>query len=229
MECSICKGDCIKKGKRHGIQRYQCKACGCYQQQVYIKTRIPEEKYQWVKQLNNEGCGISSISRLLKIFKSSVQRLIERIASNLKMPRIDEKGQSYEIDEIRTFCGNKKNECWIIYAINKTNGSIIDFCVGRRTKEIGNHFSDVLDNIFVFQVPHHGSLDSWNNNIIKEFRVAKCYIVSGKHFRWKYPNPYIALFLKVNHKSMLNCNDSNCKYSLLQIEEKSWNVQLKKS
>ncbi len=49
---------------------------------------IPEEKYEWVKQLNNEGCGISSISRLLEISKSSVQRLIERIASVLKLHEI---------------------------------------------------------------------------------------------------------------------------------------------
>jgi len=75
---------------------------------VYTKTLIPEEKYQWVKQLNNEVCGISSISRLLEISKSSVQRLIERIASKLKMPEIFEIGQSYEIDELRTYCGNKK-------------------------------------------------------------------------------------------------------------------------
>jgi insertion element IS1 protein InsB len=135
MECRFCKGICVKKGKRKHIQRFRCAKCGRYQQMVYTKTLIPEEKYQWVKQLNNEGCGISSISRLLEISKSSVQRLIERIASKLKMPEIFEIGQAYEIDELRTYCGNKKNECWIMFAINKTTGTVVDFCVGRRTKE----------------------------------------------------------------------------------------------
>ena len=135
MECRFCKGRCIKKGKRNRIQRFQCKECCRYQQQEYVKAIIPEEKYEWVKQLNNEGCGISSISRLLEISKSSVQRLIERIASKLKMPEIFEIGQSYEIDELRTYCGNKKNECWIMFAINKATGTVVDFCVGRRTKE----------------------------------------------------------------------------------------------
>ncbi|HPX76443.1 MAG TPA: IS1 family transposase [Bacteroidales bacterium] len=135
MECRFCNGICIKKGKRKGVQRYRCKDCGRYQQKEYTKAIIPVEKYILVQRLNNEGCGISSISRLLGISKSSVQRLIERIALQLKMPELSETGQSYEIDEVRTYCGNKKNECWIIYAINKASGTVVDFCVGRRTKE----------------------------------------------------------------------------------------------
>ena len=51
------------------------------------------------------------------------------------MPQLNECGQSYEIDELRTFVGNKKNELWLIYAINRTSKQIVDFFVGRRTKE----------------------------------------------------------------------------------------------
>jgi len=32
-------------------------------------------------------------------------------------------------------CGNKRNELWLIYAINRNTKRIIDFVVGRRTKE----------------------------------------------------------------------------------------------
>jgi insertion element IS1 protein InsB len=39
------------------------------------------------------------------------------------------------MDELRTYIGNKENECWIIYAINKLTKEVIDFAVGRRTKE----------------------------------------------------------------------------------------------
>ncbi|MDL2309492.1 IS1 family transposase, partial [Bacteroidales bacterium OttesenSCG-928-C03] len=46
-----------------------------------------------------------------------------------------EENQSYELDELRTYCGSKENELWIMYAINKATGTVIDFCVGRRTKE----------------------------------------------------------------------------------------------
>lgn len=135
MKCKYCESECIKKGQRDGIQRYQCKKCNKYQQENYHKPVITDEKYQWVKQLNNEGCGISSISRLLKISKSSVQRLIQRIALLIKKPNYVDYLQVYEIDEVKTYCGNKRNECWIMYALNRTSGAIIDYCVGRRTKE----------------------------------------------------------------------------------------------
>ena len=110
MNCYYCKNACVKSGIRKGVQRYRCKSCKKYQQPIYSKPRIPQEKYKWTVKLNNEGCGISNIARLLEISKSSVQRLIERIAAGLQMPQLKEFGQSYEIDELRTFVGNKKNE-----------------------------------------------------------------------------------------------------------------------
>ena len=122
MECIYCKKDCYKKGKRNGTQRYQCKHCKKYQQQKYIRRIISKDKYDLVVKLNKEGCGISNISRVLEITKSSVQRVITRIASKIQISIYFESNQSYEIDELRTYCGNKKNECWIMYTINKTTG-----------------------------------------------------------------------------------------------------------
>ena len=116
MKCIYCKKQCIKKGKYNTIQRYQCKHCRKYQQLKYIRPVIPEHKYGWLVKLNNEGCGISSISRLLQITKSSVQRIIIRIASKIQIPVNNEYNQTYEIDGLRTYCGNKTNECWIMYA-----------------------------------------------------------------------------------------------------------------
>ena len=101
MKCVYCQGDCIKKGKIKKIQRYQCKLCKRTQQKEYTKLRISEEKYQWVRKLTCEGCGISSISRLLHIAKSSVQRVIERVASKIIMPKYEE--------ENHYLCGSIKN------------------------------------------------------------------------------------------------------------------------
>lgn len=117
MKCKYCKKDCYKKGKRNGIQRYQCKHCKKYQQQKYMRPIIPESKYEWVVKLNNECCGIRSISRLLQITKSSVQRLICKIAQQIEIPVYEETNQTYEIDELRTYCGNKNQECWVIYTM----------------------------------------------------------------------------------------------------------------
>ena len=87
MNCHYCRNACVKSGVRKGVQRYQCKVCKRNMQAIYTKPRIPQEKYEWTVKLNNEGCGISNIARLLKISKSSVQRVIERIAANLQMPQ----------------------------------------------------------------------------------------------------------------------------------------------
>ena len=146
MKCIYCQSDCIKKGKVKNVQRYQCKHCGRTQQRRYKKARIEEVKYEWVKKLTKESSSISSISRLLNISKSSVQRVIERIASKIKKIDYQETEQVYEMDELRTYCGNKQNESWVMYAINKTTGKVIDFCVGRRTKE---NIKKVIDNILV--------------------------------------------------------------------------------
>ena len=119
MKCRYCQVKCVKKGVVKKRQRYQCKNCKKYQQKVYQLNRIPQEKYQWVKRLTCEGCGISSIGRLLHITKSSVQRVIERIAATIKSPVHTETHQDYEMDELRTYCGNKKNESWLMKRLNR--------------------------------------------------------------------------------------------------------------
>ena len=133
MKCIYCKSNCYRKGKRKGVQRYQCKQCKKYQQQNYTRPIISTDKYEWVKSLTCEGCGISSISRLLHITKSSVQRIIERIASKISIAEYNENNQQYEMDELKSYLGKKGNELWVMYAINKSSGQVIDFCVGRRT------------------------------------------------------------------------------------------------
>ena len=61
MKCLYCNNLCIKRGKKNGVQRYACKVCKKTQQEHYKKYRIPEYKYEWVRNLSNEGFGISSI------------------------------------------------------------------------------------------------------------------------------------------------------------------------
>ncbi len=158
MKCNHCFHACIKKGKRKGIQRYQCKTCGKHQQAIYCKLPIAKEKYEWVKKLNNEGCGISSIGRLLQITKSSVQRLIERIAAKIEFPVYQETNQCYELDELRTYCGTKKNECWLMYGINRHSGKIVKMMIGKRTK---SNLKQVTDRILAL-VPRRIYTDGLN-------------------------------------------------------------------
>ncbi len=135
MICKYCQHPCVRKGYAKHVQRYRCNGCNRYQQACYSKPRIPLNKYKWVVKLNNEGCGISSIARLLSVSKSSVQRLIERMAATLTKPARREVHQRYEVDELRTFCGSKQNELWVMYIINRSSKRIVNVVVGRRTKE----------------------------------------------------------------------------------------------
>lgn len=42
--------------------------------------------------------------------------------------------RSFEIDELRTFIGNKSNEYWVAYVLCSDTKEVIDFIVGKRSK-----------------------------------------------------------------------------------------------
>jgi IS1 family transposase len=66
--------------------------------------------------------GISSISRILNIPKSSVQMLIMRAAAKLASPLLTGINQEYEIG------------CYVVYAINRETRQIVDFTIGNRSR-----------------------------------------------------------------------------------------------
>jgi insertion element IS1 protein InsB len=134
MKCQYCQSSCSKKGCYKKRQLYRCKSCLKYQRSTYLKVKIGCEKLDLLRRLNREGNSISSISRLLSISKSSVQRKLLELAGQIEKPVCKEQNQKYEIDELKTYLGKKSNECWIIYALNRTTGKTIDYMVGRRTK-----------------------------------------------------------------------------------------------
>lgn len=135
MECKNCLGSCVKRGKRNGRQVYCCKQCRKSQRSEYIRRRYSKETRQKVVELTVEGMGISSISRFLRIPKTSVCRIIRKEAEKVIQPTLVEVNQEYEIDELKTFVGSKKNECWVCYAIHRKSKRVVSFVVGRRTKE----------------------------------------------------------------------------------------------
>ena len=135
MQCRFCQGRCIKKGfHENGKQRYRCKVCQHYQMLHYKNLAwLPDTDHHIATHVK-EGCGIRSISRILSISPVTVIRRIIEIASRISSPKISEKHQCYQVDELRTYIGHKKRECWVIYALNKITGQILDVVVGRRNK-----------------------------------------------------------------------------------------------
>ncbi len=79
-----------------------------------------------------------SFNKMAEAVRKGLDRVeIKKIANEIEKPRVIERNQEYEIDEMLTYIGKKSpsNYIYIIYAINKSTGKIIDFVVGRRTKE----------------------------------------------------------------------------------------------
>jgi len=117
-----------------GNQRYKCRRCGHSRVEHYVyKAYLPQTENHIVNFLK-EGCGILSISRLLRISPNTVQKRILEYSSKIKRPTMAMK-KEYELDEMCTYIGRKLNTYWIAYAIRKDNRQVVDFRIGKRTNK----------------------------------------------------------------------------------------------
>lgn len=131
--CPYCTGYGIKYGRsRSGCQRYFCKTCGkTYLSEYRHKAYLPVINTVLIRLLK-EGCGIRSMSRLLCIAPGTVTARIRNISSTIKRPCLSFH-KTYEMDEMSTYIGNKKNRLWVAYALCRENGIVADFRVGSRS------------------------------------------------------------------------------------------------
>jgi len=90
-----------------------------------------------IVQLNNEGVGIRSVSRILKISATTLLRRILVIAVSIPNPPIVN-NKTYEVDEMRTFVKKKSRLIWIVYALERSTKSVVSFNVGARTNRTIN-------------------------------------------------------------------------------------------
>lgn len=161
--CPYCNGICIRYGKTISCrQRNKCKKCG--------RTHIDEYRYkaydiatnEFIKDHLKEGCGIRSISRLLKISSKTVMKRIVWIAKMLVKPFVT-LGKEYELDEMCTYVKRKTRKRWIVYAIDRTTKEVADFAVGRRTNRTIKQVTDTLvlsnaSKVYTDKLPNYRSL-----------------------------------------------------------------------
>jgi insertion element IS1 protein InsB len=133
MKCRYCSESCIKKGKTCNHQRYKCTACRKYQQETYTYHSHLIKDYEIVN-LIKESVGVRGIGRLLQISNSTVIRRILKIGRSVKRPVPLLFGQTYQVDELFTYIGNKKNRMCVAYSLNPETGEVIDVVIGRRNK-----------------------------------------------------------------------------------------------
>lgn len=148
MKCKYCTGVCRKNGRQSkGQQKYQCIACKKYQQALYTYHAYNKEINESIIKHVKRGNGIRDIAYLINISNTTVIKRIRGIASTLESNYASKKGCVYELDELRTFAGCKKNEQWLIYAINKGTREVVDLLVGKRVKE---NVKKVVDKVLEF-------------------------------------------------------------------------------
>ena len=133
--CKDCQGLLVKAGKqKNGTQRYVCKLYRKYQQVEY-KSNACKTQTNGLVNIYLEGCGIRSLGRIFGISPGTVLNKIKRAAKGVTKPFKFLPFQSYEMDEMHSFVGDKERQTWITYAIERTSKKVVDFVVGSRNKE----------------------------------------------------------------------------------------------
>jgi len=149
MNCKNCnQSNCIKKGKRNSKQRYFCKSCNFSFQLNYSYEAYKPETNTLIKNLLKEGCGVRSIARIINISNKTVLSRMLKISKHIKTPYFPKLGCKFEVDEMWSFIGRKAHVTWITYAIERETKSIIDFFVGRKTKE---NIRPLIDKVLLLQ------------------------------------------------------------------------------
>jgi transposase-like protein len=80
MECKTCDKACVKCGFNKSIQRWFCKDCKLYSQEIYAYRICTVADEKIIISLNKEGVGISGISRITGMSKSNVINRIKLLA-----------------------------------------------------------------------------------------------------------------------------------------------------
>ncbi|MDT3403600.1 IS1 family transposase [Mucilaginibacter terrae] len=144
-KCVKCNGVTIRYGKTQGRQRYRCKFCKMTFLQTYSYRAWSPYCSQNIVALLTEGCGIRSIARLLKVATGTVIKRIKQIAGRLHKPSI-ESGGIYEVDEFKTYIGSKECPCWVILALDRASGKVVEIVVGKRNMANLSSITNVLIN-----------------------------------------------------------------------------------
>lgn len=161
--CGYCCGSSMKYGRtKVGHQRYKCRQCHRSFILSYSQCARNRNIDDQIAVLTCEGCGIRSISRILKISNTTVMSRIKSIALKIDRPLIST-GKEYEVDEICTYCKSKESRIWIVYALRRDTKEVVDFAVGGRTLKTLRKVTETLVlssacRIYTDRLPYYKSL-----------------------------------------------------------------------
>jgi len=135
-----------------GIRRWYCNSCKkTFQQKYRYNAHKPGTKEQIIK-LTLNGSGVRDISRVLKINKNTVCSVFKKTPIKVN-PSFDfsktnsldiELNHSVVSDEFWSYVGNKSNQRWIWYCIERKSGIILAWHNGRRSDSDFLEFYNLL-------------------------------------------------------------------------------------
>lgn len=135
IQCPKCRLRAVKNGFQSGKQRYKCTSCKKKFHLKYTYEAYNEHTNSFIISLLKEGCGVRSISRILKISKNTVLSRMLKIAKEIKIPYFNKLGCQFEVDEMFIKLANGKTQNWLIYAIEQKTRTVISFIIGSRNTE----------------------------------------------------------------------------------------------
>jgi insertion element IS1 protein InsB len=145
VNCPKCNEEKVVKNGRtkNNKQQYYCKICNYRFIENYTYQAYNSDINKSIILLTKEGLGIRSTARILKISTTTLLKRIVSIARKINQPIIS-KGKTYEVDEMCTYIGSKRNFIWLVYALDKNSKTVVSFNVGKRTNKT---LSRVLDTL----------------------------------------------------------------------------------
>ena len=81
------------------------------------------------------GSGVRDISRVLRVSINTVLKIIRQQAGQSSEPPVPKRLSEAEVDEMWSFIGKKKRQCWLWYAFAPRTKEIIGYVLGRRTDD----------------------------------------------------------------------------------------------
>ncbi len=83
-----------------------------------------------------------------------------------------------------------------------------DLSIKKNYKSFVSHYRNYLRDVKVFQVPHHGSKESWNEKILQKMPNSEFFLISSGAARKKHPSKEVVDDI-LGDKQILFCNEGN--------------------
>ena len=173
LDCPYCEcDDLVKNGhSENGTQRYRCNACRrSFQWEYTYLARMPGVKEQIVEQTLNSS-GVRDISRNLGIAKNTVIAELKKqdppevndaFATQLNTcssPVPLDVEICADLDEFWSYVGDKSNQRWTWYALDRNSGTILAHHTGKRTDAA---CATLMDKLTIFPIRYYYT-DNWQS------------------------------------------------------------------